>query len=50
MQFSAPTRHFIPLRYKYSRQHPVLKHAQSCSSDQVLQPREPQETLQCFIF
>jgi hypothetical protein len=28
MQFS-PTYYFIPLWFKYSRQHPVLKHLQS---------------------
>jgi hypothetical protein len=29
MQFSLPSRHFIPLRSKYPPQHPVLKHSQS---------------------
>jgi hypothetical protein len=29
MQFSSTPYHFIPLRSKYSPQHPVLKHAQS---------------------
>jgi hypothetical protein len=28
MQFSPPSYHFIPLRAKYSPQHPVLKHPQ----------------------
>jgi hypothetical protein len=28
MQFSPPSRHSIPLRSKYSSQHPVLKHPQ----------------------
>jgi hypothetical protein len=29
MQISPTARHFIPLRSKYSPQHPVLKHPQS---------------------
>jgi hypothetical protein len=29
MQFSPTSCHFIPLRSKYSPQHPVLKHPQS---------------------
>jgi len=28
-QYSSPSRHFLPLRSKYSPQHPVLKHPQS---------------------
>jgi hypothetical protein len=28
MQFTPPSRHFIPLWSKYSPQHPVLKHPQ----------------------
>jgi hypothetical protein len=31
MQFSPTSRHFIPLRSKYSSHHPVLKHTQSLS-------------------
>jgi hypothetical protein len=31
MQFSAPSRHFISLRPKYSPQHPVLRHPQCMS-------------------
>jgi hypothetical protein len=39
LQFSAPSRHFIPSRSKHPTQHPVLKHPQSMSlspfSDEV---------------
>jgi hypothetical protein len=28
MQFSPASRHFLPLRHKYSPQNPVLKHSQ----------------------
>jgi hypothetical protein len=42
MQSSAASCHFLPLRSKYSPQHPVLKHPQSivfCSvRDQVSHP------------
>jgi hypothetical protein len=29
MQSSPASRHFLPLRFKYSPQHPVLRHPQS---------------------
>jgi hypothetical protein len=29
MQSSPASRHFLPLKYKHSPQHPVLKHPQS---------------------
>jgi hypothetical protein len=33
-QFPPPSRHFIPLRSKYSLQHPVLKHHQQKDREQ----------------
>jgi hypothetical protein len=44
MQSSPASRHFLPLRSKYSPWHSVLKHPQSCSSisvrDQVSYPHK----------
>jgi hypothetical protein len=36
MQSSPASRHFLPLRSKYSPQHPVLKQPQLCSSFSVI--------------
>jgi hypothetical protein len=54
MQFSPISRHFIPLRSKYSPQHPDLKHPQSVFlsynvRDEVSRPYKPQEKLQCCL-
>jgi hypothetical protein len=38
MQFSPNSRHFVPLRSKYSQQRPVLKHPQSMFIPQCRRP------------
>jgi hypothetical protein len=42
IQSSPASHHFLPLRYKYSPQHPLLRHLNLCSSfsmgDQVSYP------------
>jgi hypothetical protein len=52
MQFSPTSRHFIPLRSKYSPQHPVLKHPPSMFlnvRDQVSHPNRVTCNIYCYI-
>jgi hypothetical protein len=44
MQLSPPSRHFIPLRSKYSPQHPVLKHPKSVFLPQCYKVSHPYRT------